>query len=1078
MQVREIVNPFTGVYNTFTLDAKRVTLTALKRRFGKEKLFYRDGVLLEGRVRFSDDDLVVTTQAPGEAGTAALVVMGVMAVVAVGISAYTVYYMRHMGTPDFSKIQTNPSLRGSRNTARQNNHIPILLGHHRIYPDIASLTYTEYSSDDQYLHELFCFGYNSVQLDTGTLRIGETPFGQYLEASYSVGTDKAAVRVVESAINIKLAGGTPVTRTTASHTTSVSVGMAAPSGFYHFQKDGDKENEQASFTIEWKPKSGDTWTTAHTVNLDMNRNKWRKSYRFTPTGDPEGRYDVRVTRTTPLKDSARDVDYLYYDVLRCYVYEDATKKDPVWKPDRFRLLSVRIKATDQLNGIIDEINCEGTLKTYTYKGEGTGPDAWEQKETTNPASAILYLLLDPYANPRPISKDKIVWSEFEAFYAFCKEKGYECNAWVSTDHTIADIIGYIATTNQASVRSSGGKIGIVIDTAHPSPTQLFTPRNAWDFREEDNLDGTTDTLKVKFVDASCGYVEVERYVSVDDDGTVTLDKADTSQDNITEMVLFGVTSATQAARIGKVRLLEMRNRYRTFTWSCDLEGLLCMPGDMVLLEHDTFLLGSGEGRVTHVIRDEEGRVTSIHLDSRIDLPAGNSYGITIRNAQAITRAVPVEAAGKRTSVMRIAQPAVFPVEDGDLVAVGVAGKEAREVLVSSIERNDDMSCKITAVDYAQECYEDGPIKAFDPGITRPPTGGPVGTGVSTAAAIGMPGAPGPAGAPAPRYLGMLEAAPAAPADGSYFLYSGETGTTYTKGRIYQYRAIEGSWEDVSSSSYCVGTALLDSLNLSGNEGSVMPAATAFISYLGLQYLEFASNGGFKSSNYTEENVDLDDTHSILAPSAGFKADASSGTMRMYGAVLRNAQIVDGTFKFRGNSFGPRDDSYPSGWVKITSIPNVQELVPNLGNDKRYTAYAIYIALDAYGQPRYDEYIPVASSKYPEARFLTVSTSETGSTDVYTVKVYDIDLSLLLTLTSTTSANTGTIVSGTDTNLETIRIYFPGSYFSLGDLPIGMKLKGGEHRNSVFLTVDKNSGLNLDYGPTATLHVRLNDLGWP
>lgn len=1078
MQVREIVNPFTGVYNTFTLDAKRVTLTALKRRFGKEKLFYRDGVLLEGRVRFSDDDLVVTTQAPGEAGTAALVVMGVMAVVAVGISAYTVYYMRHMGTPDFSKIQTNPSLRGSRNTARQNNHIPILLGHHRIYPDIASLTYTEYSSDDQYLHELFCFGYNSVQLDTGTLRIGETPFGQYLEASYSVGTDKAAVRVVESAINIKLAGGTPVTRTTASHTTSVSVGMAAPSGFYHFQKDGDKENEQASFTIEWKPKSGDTWTTAHTVNLDMNRNKWRKSYRFTPTGDPEGRYDVRVTRTTPLKDSARDVDYLYYDVLRCYVYEDATKKDPVWKPDRFRLLSVRIKATDQLNGIIDEINCEGTLKTYTYKGEGTGPDAWEQKETTNPASAILYLLLDPYANPRPISKDKIVWSEFEAFYAFCKEKGYECNAWVSTDHTIADIIGYIATTNQASVRSSGGKIGIVIDTAHPSPTQLFTPRNAWDFREEDNLDGTTDTLKVKFVDASCGYVEVERYVSVDDDGTVTLDKADTSKDNITEMVLFGVTSATQAARIGKVRLLEMRNRYRTFTWSCDLEGLLCMPGDMVLLEHDTFLLGSGEGRVTHVIRDEEGRVTSIHLDSRIDLPAGSSYGITIRNAQAITRAVPVEAAGKRTSVMRIAQPAVFPVEDGDLVAVGVAGKEAREVLVSSIERNDDMSCKITAVDYAPECYEDGPIKAFDPGITRPPTGGPVGTGVSTATAIGMPGAPGPAGAPAPRYLGMLEAAPAAPADGSYFLYSGETGTTYTKGRIYQYRAIEGSWEDVSSSSYCVGTALLDSLNLSGNEGSVMPAATAFISYLGLQYLEFASNGGFKSSNYTEENVDLDDTHSILAPSAGFKADASSGIMRMYGAVLRNVQIVDGTFKFRGNSFGPRDDSYPSGWVKMTSIPNVQELVPNLGNDKRYTAYAIYIALDAYGQPRYDEYIPVASSKYPEARFLTISTSKTDSTDVYIVKVYDIDLSLLLTLTSTTSANTGTIVSGTDTNLGTIRIYFPGSFFSLGDLPIGMKLKGGEHRNSVFLTVDKNSGLNLDYGPTATLHVRLNDLGWP
>lgn len=1077
MQVREIINPFTGVYDTTTIDARHCTLGRLKKRFGGDKLYYRDGIILEDdRTRFGSDDLVVVIQAPGQAVAEVIAFLAIMAVVS---TAVYVYLLSAFHIPDFSKVQTSPSLRGSTNSARKNSHIPLLLGRHRVYPDIAGLTYTSYRDGNQYLHQLFCFGYSAVQPDLSTLKIGETPFSSYTEAERALGTSLAPLRVVESTIDIKLSQGEAVVRTTSSGTTRIEVGMAAPNGIYRYDDDGDRQYESVSFRIEWKPSSEEAWNTSFDSSISKNTDKWRESYVILPSGDADGIYDVRVTRTSALGDSAREIDYLYYDVLRCFVHtDDADKAAPVRNADTYRLMSARIKATDQLHGVIDSLNCEATLKTWSWSGTGTGPDSWVQAETCNPASAMLYLLLDPCANPRPLDTGKIVWSEFEAFFSFCKEKGYECNAWVSSDHTIADLLDYIARTNQATVRRSGGKIGIIIDEAHPAPTQLFTPRNAWGFTEEDNLDSSTNTLKVKFVDKDTGYVEVERYVSVDDDGTVTLDKADTSQDNITEMVLFGVTSATQAARIGKVRLLEMRNRYRTFTWSCDLEGLLCMPGDMVLLEHDTFLLGSGEGRVTHVIRDEEGRVTSIHLDSRIDLPAGSSYGITIRNAQAITRAVPVEAAGKRTSVMRIAQPAVFPVEDGDLVAVGVAGKEAREVLVSSIERNDDMSCKITAVDYAPECYEDGPIKAFDPGITRPPTGGPVGTGVSTAAAIGMPGAPGPAGAPAPQYLGMMEVAPAAPADGSYFLYSGETGTTYTKGRIYQYRAIEGSWEDVSSSSYCVGTALLDSLNLSGNEGSVMPAATAFISYLGLQYLEFASNGGFKSSNYTEENVDLDDTHSILAPSAGFKADASSGTMRMYGAVLRNAQIVDGTFKFRGNSFGPRDDSYPSGWVKITSIPNVQELVPNLGNDKRYTAYAIYIALDAYGQPRYDEYIPVASSKYPKARFLTVSTSETGSTDVYTVKVYDIDLSLLLTLTSTTSANTGTIVSGTDTNLGTIRIYFPGSYFSLGDLPIGMKLKGGEHRNSVFLTVDKNSGLNLDYGPTATLHVRLNDLGWP
>ncbi len=43
---------------------------------------------------------------------------------------------------------------------------------------------------------------------------------------------------------------------------------------------------------------------------------------------------------------------------------------------------------------------------------------------------------------------------------------------------------FIAISNLAQLRFAGGKIGINIDKEVRIPTQMFTPRNAWNFFNE------------------------------------------------------------------------------------------------------------------------------------------------------------------------------------------------------------------------------------------------------------------------------------------------------------------------------------------------------------------------------------------------------------------------------------------------------------------------------------------------------------------------------------------------------------------------------------------------------------------
>ena len=791
--LRIIRNIFSGEYGSRKLSCHGTVMDLRVETGLAASPIFRDGVRLEDTDRLYDGDLVIAVNVPKGDPVSITIAIGLGLVLAIG---GTMTLLNAMKVPSVRKLQTSPSLRGSANAARKEQMLPILLGKHRIYPDAAALPYTLYRSNDQYLRQLYSFGYSSVSIDMTTLKIGETLITKYTD--YSIPSDFSDIypqRCIESAIGTELKKGVSIERTTASGTWKISVGIIAPSGIYRSEGDDGTSEASVGIRIEYRESGTGAWTAAADETLHLNTTKFRKSYEITPPSS--GTFDVRVTRTNTESEDSAVVDTVYLDVIQSWTESADGSRSPVIGSSRFRLLAVELKATDQLNGIIDEFNAVCTLRARVYSGTGTGPEAWKEGDAVNPASAILYLLTDPYANPHPLSDSEIVWDEFEDFYAYCEDHGFQCNAYInSQDYSIEEICSYIAESNLAQIRMAGSRIGIIIDEASEHITQLFTPRNAWDFSMQRSFSSSVRYFRLKYVDASLGYVETERVLSLSPDGTIVFDAEIPERESGTEISLLGVTDADQAAYIGRQKLREIAWRRRTFTWTSDIEGILCAPGDVVRMEHDQFSIGLGEGRIRKINLFASGTVESIELDAALPFQEGGSYGAVIRSASGISGSIPVfpEDDGRTLRLKDAAEPDAFSI--GDLCAVGEYTKETIRLMITSLQRDQDNACRITAVDYSPEIYEEGEIPPYNPGISRYPDAGEIGTGAHLPEGYIPPGKPGSPGASSYLHIAYSDSADGSVnfnfTSGSFIgIYSDSSPSASLDPSDYVWTALEG-----------------------------------------------------------------------------------------------------------------------------------------------------------------------------------------------------------------------------------------------------------------------------------------------
>uniref|UniRef100_UPI003340AEDE host specificity factor TipJ family phage tail protein n=1 Tax=Methylibium sp. TaxID=2067992 RepID=UPI003340AEDE len=433
----------------------------------------------------------------------------------------------------------------------------------------------------------------------------------------------------------------------------------------------------------------------------------RRSVRFRVT---RGQYDVQVRRLT-IDDQSDNVgdnqsvtsEQSFWTAMRSHQNEPPVTRTGIAR------IAVRAQATDQLSGVIEQLNCTVTSVLPVWNGA-----TWVEQATRNPAWAFADVLRGS-ANARPVPDSRIDLDALLAWATWCDANGFTFDGVFDRRQSVYECLQEIAATACASPTVTDGKFSVVVDNTRDTVIQHFTPRNLRSFSSTKVFAVRPHAVKVIFYPESSGHQAEELFVY--DDGYTA------ANSTLFETLELPYTTSAQAAwKRGRRAMFAARLRSEVYEGEADIEHLVCNRGDLVRVRHDVMLWGLGEARVASLVTSGAD-TAGIIVDAPLTMAGGTSYGIRVRQASTSAEYTLTTVAGDQTQldfatpVATASGPAV-----GDLVQFGELGAESVELLVRSIEPGADMSARISFVDYAPaiQTSDSGSIPDFDPQITTPP----------------------------------------------------------------------------------------------------------------------------------------------------------------------------------------------------------------------------------------------------------------------------------------------------------------------------------------------------------------------
>ena len=637
-------------------------------------------------------------------------------------------------TPSASSSTIAKSLTGTRNQMNPYGVVPRVYGNPRWHPPLAATPVTEIAGNDQYLRMLLCLGYGPLEigghivgdgypmlthaasLPTGTIRIGETDIGQYEDVEWEIGTaDQLTLfsqdiheESVSAALDLQSTSGeggwfadnVSAVRTTAPGTREISIDIVFPTGLWSAGKNGktNSNDPTVEFRIEYRVVGASTWTVVHDAwhVRGPHKETVRRNLRWSVQ---EGQYEVRVTR------------------VRTYLADrELVQSDAIWSAlrsiqtgwpytGRHVLMALRIRATDQLSGVIDQLNIRTRSVVRVWDGS-----SFSLQPTDNPAWHYLNALSGQQLG-RPIADSRINLEQLLDWAQWCDQQGLEYH-WVhDAPETLLDRLRAIAAAGQAAFALQDGLYGVIHDDPDAPVMQVITPRNATGFASQRQYRDLPHALRVKYIDPET-WTDAERIVY----------RAGYSEANATifeDLQTQGVASAEEAWHHGQYFFRQAILRPETYTVEMDWEHLALTRGDRARIAYDAILVGLGWGRVKQLTTDAQGRATVLVLDERVLLEPSKAYGVRIRRQDGTqaTAAVVADVVGE-TNTLTLAEP-VAGVHVGDLVLYGEHGRESIDCKVVKIEPGPDFTARVTLVDAAPDIYDYGAPPDYDPGITRP-----------------------------------------------------------------------------------------------------------------------------------------------------------------------------------------------------------------------------------------------------------------------------------------------------------------------------------------------------------------------
>jgi len=636
---------------------------------------------------------------------------------AITYAASALFGPRQSQSPDESPTY---AISSARNSLTPFAPVPVVLGTHRMVPPYGAAPYTEVVGNDQYLRFVLIWGYGPV--DVSAIKIGNTPIEDYsdveMEHDYAGTASTLGLYPGDASqedLSIRLTDAY-VARTTALDTTEIGITITFPTGLFT-SGSGGRLTASARIVGEYRVVGAGSWTAwfDETYTDDTAQVK-RVSQRKTAL--TSGQYEVQIKRFAAEVNLTNDrvFDRADWSDLRSF----NTNTQPVLLSGIAKS-AFRMKATDQLNGVVDQLNALVSLKIPTWDGS-----AWTTATsvTSNPAAIYRYVLTGA-PNKKPVAAANVNDAALGAWFTFCATNGLAFDQVVDFQLSVRDLLQDVANAGKASPAYIDDKWTVVIEQPRSTVVQHFTPRNTRNFAGRILYNEIPDALRIRFFNKDADYREDERVIY--DDG---FNAANATTFQVID--LPGQTDPDNVYKLGRHYIAAARLRPEIFTFEIDVEHLVALRGDLCRLTHDVPGIGQMSGRVV-------SRATNtIVLDEPVTREAGKVYTLRVRETTTgATLALTVAASSTTvTSDTVVVTSGGTGVNVGDLYQFGEQNVESLEVLVAAIEYLDDLAARVTCVPYSPAVYSSATtIPSYTTALSAPVSASFIGPPIPTISQI-------------------------------------------------------------------------------------------------------------------------------------------------------------------------------------------------------------------------------------------------------------------------------------------------------------------------------------------------------
>ena len=378
-------------------------------------------------------------------------------------------------------------------------------------------------------------------------------------------------------------------------------------------------------------------------------------------------------------------------------------------------VSLRIGATEQLNGVVDEFTCRASSVALDWNGS-----AWVERETANPASMAREFLQDSENSERLINA-QLDLPSFQAFHDWCETNNFTFNKVQETFINADDLLAQILASGRGFKRIVGSKVGIGIDWIRESVTTV-TPLKSSNFLYERPLIDLPHAFEARFRNRGKDFES--DYVRVYAPGFNV-----TNATRIESREYPGVTSSFHLRKLLTVDMNEVYQRPERFTFEIGWEYLPLEAGERINVSHDVIDRGRAWGLVKTLIIAGDN-ITAIELDVPAPCVAGENYSLLLAlpslNVEDRTITVAVDNPGTgdfstftlttpfdTTTVSRVPMA-------GDAVVFGTTGNLVEDLIILQIQASEGERARLVCTSYKGDLiYRFSNVSPVDPPSTIP-----------------------------------------------------------------------------------------------------------------------------------------------------------------------------------------------------------------------------------------------------------------------------------------------------------------------------------------------------------------------